>query len=221
LEQLYATHTASESAVVAGYYRGIAKSHFGEAVIPYALVMPDRVNPSTFLPATRSMLFTKEAWQVAGKFNEYLSDNEDYAFAHQLKKNKLKIIFTQSAVVDWQPRETVRQFFWMILRFARGDVQAHIIRPKVLLVFGRYLGGLVVAWLLWQQSIQVALLYLVLAISLYAVWAICKNIRFVPTGWYWLPLLQGTADLGVIIGSSWGAVLLLLSFGTGKHNNQN
>src|SRR3989338_7358403 len=41
--------------VVAGYYKGKSQTIFQKCLIPYVLVMPDRVDLNNFLPATRSM----------------------------------------------------------------------------------------------------------------------------------------------------------------------
>src|SRR6185437_12673858 len=76
--------------VVAGYYEAIARTVFQKCVVPYAFVMPDKVDPNNFLPATRSVAFTKKIWEKVGGFDERLSHNEDYAFAKALQKVKAK-----------------------------------------------------------------------------------------------------------------------------------
>lgn len=193
--------TNTQLVVVAGYYDAHPRTAFEEAVVPYALVMPDRVNPATFLPATRSMLLPKTAWQQAGAFDEKLADNEDFAFA-QILKTQTRIVFAPQAQVTWQSRSSLRSFWTMIFRFARGDIQAGIIRPKVLLVFARYLGALaMVGVLLWWRAYAWLGWSVVLGFIGYSGWAIGKNRRYVSRGWYWLPVLQWTADIGVMLGS--------------------
>jgi GT2 family glycosyltransferase len=194
----------SSPVVVAGYYQGHARTAFEEAVIPYALVMPDKVNPETFLPATRSMLLPKKVWELVGGFDEQLADNEDYAFAHKIKKIS-RIVFAPKAIVTWQPRSNVYQFSKMIFRFARGDVQAGLIRPKVVLVFIRYVMLLCLVVILWNyQAYAMLTALLLVGAILYSSWAVAKNRRYVPRGWYWLPVLQIIADVGVLLGSSAG-----------------
>src|SRR3989344_4126472 len=78
--------------VVAGYYKGKAKSIFEKCLIPYVLVMPDRVDGGQFLPASRSMAFKKSIWKKARKFPEEFSNNEDYVFAQNLKKMGANIL---------------------------------------------------------------------------------------------------------------------------------
>ncbi len=184
---------AQDEWVVAGYYDAQPKNAFEAAVVPYVLVMPDKVHPQNFLPATRSMLLTKNAWMKAGRFNELFDDNEDYAFAHKLREQKIPIFFTNSAKVTWIPRHTLRQFFWMIFRFARGDMFAGIVRPKLILIFVRYICLLLLVKFFWPFAIGLFAFYLV--------WSIQKNSRYVSHAWYWLPVLQIVSDIAVMMGS--------------------
>lgn len=212
LEQLYKQYIETRAPVIGGYYKGIARTNFEAAVIPYALVMPDKVDEKNFLPATRSMLFEKKVWRSVEKFNESLSDNEDYAFARKLKQKGIKIGFARTAVVQWQPRSTLQSFYWMIFRFARGDMQAAIIRPKVLLIFARYMFGSGIYIFLLQNSFGRANLFLLSVIFLYGTWAVFKNSKYAPRGWFWLPILQMTSDVAVLHGSLVGVVRLFNQF---------
>lgn len=202
LEELLKKHDESNCPVIAGYYKGIASSPFEEAVIPYALVMPDKVNPTTFLPATRSMLIEKKVWEKVSGFNESLSHNEDYAFAQSIRKSGFNIEFSKDAVVKWMPRKNIQEFWIMIERFAMGDIEAGLIRPKVLFIFLRYIIlFLMIGFLLFFSSFQQALAVVFILFILYSGWAIQKNKKYVKHGWYWLPLLQYVSDFAVMKGS--------------------
>jgi GT2 family glycosyltransferase len=185
--------------VVAGYYTAQIKTAFQQAVTPYALVMPDRVDPVNFLPATRSMLLPKTVWKKLGGFDRRFSDNEDYDFARRLRRQKNPIVFARQAQVSWQPRSNLLEFWAMIYRFARGDAQARLFRPKVAFIFIRYSLG--VGILLWSWPWAAA------GLVAYAGWSISKNLRHVPNGWYWLPLLQVTSDLAVMLGTVEGLMI--------------
>lgn len=202
LEALVEQHRETHSTVVAGYYRGLATNAFQEAMIPYALVMPDKVNPEHFLPATRSMLLAKSVWEKYGGFDESLADNEDYAFACTLQENRVPIAFAGDAIVLWQPRTSLWSFAIMIFRFARGDAFAGILRPKVVFLFGRYL--IVVAALMALSAIgqsHLAVWILQGGLAMYLLWTVIKNYRYCRQSWYWLPVLQITADFMVMMGS--------------------
>lgn len=201
LEELVSEQQRSKAEVIAGYYKAYPQTNFERAMVPYALVMPERVDEDNFLPATRSMLIAKQTWLKAGKFDERLPDNEDYAFAKKLQKQEIKMSFAKNAVVVWQPRATLRDFTKMIFRFARGDMEAGIVRPKVLLIFLRYL---VVLWIFvatLRTESPVILVTLLLGLATYIVWAIDKNYTYVRSGWHWLPVLQISSDLAVMAGS--------------------
>lgn len=202
LAELCAAQAATHAPVVAGYYRGLATTSLAEAVIPYVLVMPDQVDPTNFLPATRSMLLKKAVWQQLGGFDETLSHNEDYAFARRLQTDKYQIAFAQNAIVLWHPRTTLKSFVVMIYRFAVGDAESGCYRPKVGLVFLRYLLVKVLVMLLAIAfgAIQAGWILLSLLL-LYSSWAILKNCRYTPHGWYWLPILQFSADIAVMVGT--------------------
>jgi glycosyltransferase involved in cell wall biosynthesis len=192
--------------VVAGYYQGSAKNVFQKCLIPYALVMADRIDPHNFLPATRSVAFTKTIWEKVGGFDERFSHNEDYVFAKELKKIGAKIFFQKKALVYWFPRETFKQAFIMFWRFAYGDAEANILRPKVVFLFVRYSIALFFfIWLIISPSLFFLTSY-VLFFIFYFLWAVAKNYRYV-NAWqaiYYLPLLQLTADFAVLIGTVMG-----------------
>lgn len=201
--------TKDPQMVIAGYYDAHPRNAFEAAVVPYVLVMPDCVNPETFLPATRSMLLHRQIWHKVGGFDETLSDNEDYAFAHALLTAKAKIIFAPRAKVTWHVIPTLRLFAKTLFRYARGDIKAGILRPKVGLLFGRYVMGLVLlaSLMILGQSL-LALGFIVLTLGFYSTWAIIKNYRYVSQGWYWLPVLQLVAD-GAVMGGSVSGFLQL------------
>lgn len=203
--------------VVAGYYYGLPATPFEEAVVPYSLVMPERVNPKTFLPSTRSMLISKKLFLELGGFDEKLSDNEDFALARKIKsqKSKVKIILAKKARVGWYPRKNLREFVMMIYRFARGDARARILRPKVSLIYLRYLFLIIFSCLYlasqckmqnaqcqnWNLIIWYLLGIWILLFGIYSLWSIRKNYRYVKNGWYYLPVLQIASDLAVMIGT--------------------
>jgi len=194
--------------VVAGYYKGLAKSIFQKCLIPYVLVMPDKANAKNFLPAARSMAFRKSIWKKVGGFPEEFSSNEDYVFAQKLKKNRAKIVFNKDAIVYWVPRGNIKETFIMFFRFALGDAEARIFRPKVLLLFVRYTFGtiLLTYFLVFKSYLILDTLYLI--IFLYLLWAVFKNYRYIkhPMAFLYLPLLQAVSDVAVILGTLSGIV---------------
>ncbi|MBI5122688.1 glycosyltransferase [Candidatus Roizmanbacteria bacterium] len=192
--------------VVAGYYKGLPKNNFEKCLVPYVLVMPDQVNPKEFLPATRSIAFKKIVWEKVGRFNERLSHNEDYVFARKLQQKNYNVVFNGKAIVYWKPRNNLKQAFIMFLRFAYGDAEARILRPKVTLIFMRYI--LIISLFILYISTKNNYLYpfLYLLLFIYIFWSIAKNYHYVKKwqAFYLLPLIQFTADISVMLGTLMG-----------------
>lgn len=205
LEELVAVQKKQHCRVVSGYYKGDAQTALQTAIVPYALVMPKRVNPERFLPATRSMLIEKKLFIALGKFNPALSDNEDYDFARRIPAAE-PIGFAPKAIVSWQPPKTLSAFARMIFRFARGDAQAGLWRPKVILVFVRYAVVGLLFLLLWVHVSFWIWSLLLLLFVVYVAFAIVKNYVYAKSSWYWLPVLQIISDISVMAGSFSGLV---------------
>ncbi len=186
-----------KSDVVAGYYEGEYSSVFEKCEIPYVLVMPDKINTESFLPATRSMGITKTAWEKVGTFNEHYRYAEDYEFARRLQAKHIPITVVPAAIVTWRPRKNLWAFARMIFEHAFGDAYSRTFRPKVLTIYLRYL--LLIAVGVWYWAFGIG------ALLVYFAYAIQKNYRYVndPQALGWLPLLQVVSDFAVM----WGTVL--------------
>lgn len=200
---LSAQKTQKTDVIVAGYYQGDPHSTFEQAVVPYVLVMPDQVKADTFLPATRSMLLPKKIWQAVGGFDESLQVSEDYAFAHAVLKKygQQQMVFCPTAIVKWRPRSNLKDFYRMIFKMAEGDIRACMYRGKVKLLFGRYMGGLLILAATLKSGNAKGWVLLAVGLVLYLLWSIFKNKKYVADGWYWLPVLQLAADVAVMAGS--------------------
>ncbi len=207
LEELLKKQAETNAQIVAGFAIGDPQSAFEAAVVPYALVMPDKVDPKNYLPATRSMLLHRAVWDQLGGFPETLQVSEDYVFARAACSVGVQMAFAQEAVVRWRPRSTPAAFFRMVYLQARDDVRAGVVRPKVVLVWGRYvIGAMGVVFIGIWQGATVSLIAIFSAVLLYGIWAILKNIRYATASWYWLPIVQIAADMAVMTGSAMGFV---------------
>lgn len=189
--------------VVAGYYEGRSASIFEKCLIPYVLVMPDRANESTFLPATRSMAFKKTIWERIGGFSEKFSNNEDYLFANNLRNAGVNMVFEKKAIVHWVSRKNIQDSFVMFYRFAKGDSETRIFRPKVALIFFRYVVALLLVLVFVISRLSIMLNILILIFLFYIFWAISKNYRYVKNlkAILYLPLIQFTSDIAVMLGT--------------------
>jgi len=194
--------------VVAGYYKPKTNSIFEKSLATYTCVMPDRADPENFLPSSRSVAFRKSAWDNVGGYPEELDTCEDLVFDKKLKKAGLKFHFAKNAIVHWPQRKNIFQAAKQFMGYAIGDGQALYIRPQTPLLFARYIFGtvLVVLYLITNSTLLLSIIYYLVAV--YLVWSVWKNYKYVkhPEAFLYLPLLQITSDVAVILGMTIGLV---------------
>ena len=82
LEKLTAPWTAAGPApiAVAGFFLPDAEGVFQIAMAATVLPLPEDVDPDRFLPSSRSVAFTRDAWRQAGGYPEWLDYCEDLLF---------------------------------------------------------------------------------------------------------------------------------------------
>lgn len=206
IEKITEPFSNSNTDVVAGYYKGKAKNSFEKCIIPYFLIMEDRIDPNNFLPATRSIAFKKLVWQKISGFDERYSHNEDYVFAKRLKNAKAKIVFKKDVVVYWLPKKNLTEALISFYRFAKGDAESGIFRPKVIIIFCRYAIGIFLFsfFIISRSYLILNTLYLIL--FLYILWSIFKNYKYAQRleAIYYLPIIQITSDIAILIGTTIG-----------------
>ena len=178
--------------VAAGGYRVAAKTELQE-IMAHFLV--PRLGGESPLPASRSIMFTKKAWEAVGGYpEEAVSGAEDLEFSRRLAIHPdVKMIYCPEAVVDWEPPASLKEFFRDIVKHTRGNVEImywpHLWRN--LTVMGRW--GAFVIWP-WLGAG-------------YLVWILGKLGKLGKFGKFgrvkmalWLPVAQVAADGGVIAG---------------------
>ena len=166
----------------------------------------NQVDPSRFLPSSRSVAFTRDLWERAGRYPEVYSGNEDTIFDLAMERLRPRKAFVSDAVVRWRPAHSVRQVYRQYERYAEGDGQAAIFLTKetrYAAYFAAYGGGLALLVLgaLWWP----AWLLLVIALSAYFVARIRKVLsagmgRLVP---YAIAVIVAW-DVGRIVGYTKG-----------------
>jgi len=110
-----------EVEVVAGYYEPQPRTLMERAAAAAVVPGPDEVDPSTFLPSSRSIAFRRQAWERVGGYPEWTSFNEDTVFDVALKRSGARFQFEPRAVVRWRPQGRPARIFRQFFRYARGD----------------------------------------------------------------------------------------------------
>lgn len=188
LEKITHPIITKEAQAVAGFYLTSNSTIMQKSSAPFLAIMPDKIDPETFLPSSRSVAFTKKAWKEAGKYPEDVSFCEDLTFAQNLKlKNNL--VVQPRALVYWDHYKGINKFFHQIKNYASGDIEAgHVPHLyKIITVYARYLLFAIMSPLFF----------------VYLLWPIRKHYRYVkhPLGVFTLPMFQVLTDMGIILGS--------------------
>lgn len=112
---------------VAGFYR-VTGVTLLEQVIGLATMrgQMDDVDPKSFNPSARSMALTKELWQRAGGWPEWVNYSEDTLFDLQIRQLGVNWAFAKDAVVDWRPRTSFRSLARQFYAYGTGRGQTGI-----------------------------------------------------------------------------------------------
>jgi hypothetical protein len=165
--------------------------------------MPDKLDPENYLPSSRSIAFKKNAWKKAGMYPEWMDRGEDLHFAKKLKLKKLKFKFVKNAIVSWPQRKNIIEAFKQFFGYAKGDGSAMNIRTNVILLYLRYFLLFYLFFISIIEKSKSLLLFILILSLMYVYWAIRKNYKYIKSykAFFYLPLLQFTADLAVLTGT--------------------
>lgn len=109
--------------IVAGFYCMIGKNNLQKAESVFLGVTPRKFNHN-FLPSTRSMAFTKKAWEEVGGFPEGENNSaEDTDFNYKAVKLGLKYSRVKNATVEWGMPDTLMDYFNKIKAYAKWDIR--------------------------------------------------------------------------------------------------
>lgn len=182
---------------VAGAYQTKTQTKLNQAMALWLGLTPDEFhkNPD-YLPSSRSIAFSKTAWEKVGGYPDHLNYCEDLVFAQNLKKHT-KMTTEPKALVEWEVSENLWQFSQKLRHYAQGDVLA-LYRPhlqKIITIPIRY-----IIFFVWQP---IFLLYL--GWSYLKLYFKSKNHQ---VAWYG-PILQLISDLSVTLGAVQASIQLI------------
>lgn len=157
----FATPTPPQ--VVAGFFLPDPQTPFEVAMGATVLPLLYNINPNTFLPSSRSIAFTKTAWQQVGGYPDWLDFCEDLIFDINLKTCTGPFAFAPQAVAYFRPRGNLRAFFKQYYQYARGDGKANLWPRRHAIRYTTYLvAAPILAWLLLKRQWKWGILGLVL-----------------------------------------------------------
>ena len=118
------------TAMVAGNFEAEPKSYFERISTDVMLAGNHTIDIKTWLPSSRSIAFTKTAWEKAGRYPEYREfsqrlqlkcGGEDTLFDLALKDAGYEFADGLAAVVYWRPRPDFTSFYLQYYWYAVGD----------------------------------------------------------------------------------------------------
>jgi glycosyltransferase involved in cell wall biosynthesis len=149
--------------VVAGFFRSDPCTTFEAALGATTLPTAKEIDPAHFYPSSRSVAFTRRAWEHVGGYPEWLDYCEDLLFDFALEDEGYRRAWAPDAVVHFRPRASLRAFALQYYRYARGDGKADLWRRRQAIRYVTYLGlplGLLAArqwpWLLGPMLLAFA-----------------------------------------------------------------
>ena len=175
LEALVAPWEAdAQTIAVAGAFVPDAQGVFQTAMAATVLPLVEEIDPARFLPSSRSVAFTKTAWERAGGYPEWLDYCEDllfdFAINAQAPGRTTGFAWAPDARVHFRPRETLGSFWTQYYRYARGDGKADLWRKRhairyatyfvaLPLLLGHAFFGVFARWLGWLGLLAGVALY--------------------------------------------------------------
>lgn len=195
--------------VASGFYKPTYKNIFQKCLSTYTCVMPDKIDKENFLPSSRSVAFRKSAWKTVKGYPENLDTCEDLIFDKKLKDKGLKLYFQKNAFVYWPQRENIKNAFLQFFNYAKGDGFAGYFRPNTPFLFLRYLFAAYLIILSFIMNSMILNAFILLCLIFYIFWSILKNYKYINNkkAFIYLPTLQFTSDVAVLLGTSIGLIL--------------
>src|SRR5262245_56208526 len=146
--------------VVVGFFRAAPRTTFERELGATTLPDVDEIDPERFVPSSRSIAFTREAWRRVGGYPEWLDYCEDVVFDLALRRSGLQFAWAPAAVVSYRPRTSLGAYFKQYYLYARGDGKANLWPRRHLVRYATYLGApLVIAAGFWYKHTWLAVVF--------------------------------------------------------------
>lgn len=130
LDELVRPILSGQAQATAGFFVSDPRSTFEVALGATTLPDVEDVDPTTFLPSSRSVAFTRQAYAAAGGYPEWLDYCEDLIFDFRLAAAVGQFAWAPNAVAHFRPRGSATAFAKQYYRYARGDGKADLWRKR-------------------------------------------------------------------------------------------
>ena len=197
--------------VVSGFFRPTGSTFLERAIAFVATPRLAEISPEAFLPSSRSVGFTREAWSTAGGYPEWLDYGEDLVFDLALRDTGRTFAFTPDAWVTWSARPHLPGFMTQYFRYARGDGKAGLWPRRHAARYAAYGAGTALLVLLPRNRSLAAPLALAGAWYLRTTWmrVLMRRAEFGP-GWMralaLAPVIVAAGDVAKMVGYPVGVI---------------
>src|SRR5207253_4033102 len=123
-ERIIAPLECGKADVVGGWYEPLGDTPRESALGAMTLFSLRDIRPDSFVPASRSVAFTREAWRRVGGYDERLATAEDTVLAFAMRRAGLRFMFEPRAVVRCWTATSVVEAVRMYRRYAFSDGRA-------------------------------------------------------------------------------------------------
>lgn len=197
-----------DSYAAAGFFLPAPRSTFELSLGATTLPLLDEVDPSRFLPSSRSVAFSLGAYKCSGGYPEWLDYSEDLIFDFRLIDCSGGFAWAPDALVHFRPRPGLGSFFRQYYRYARGDGKADLWRKRHAIRYFTYLLLLPVLLLLSLLHHPLWLLVLGAGVLAYS-WRPIRRLRAQWQAYRWpqrvwalllIPLIRATGDVAKMLG---------------------
>jgi glycosyltransferase involved in cell wall biosynthesis len=208
LEKIVAPFEEATTQVVAGFFHPDSQTIFEMAM--GATVLPElrEIDPSRFLPSSRSVAFRKGAWAAVAGYPEWLDYCEDLIFDFRIRDRFGSFAFVPDALVYFRPRSSLRVFFAQYYHYARGDGKADLWRRRHVIRYLTYLvaaplvaaaGAVVSPWWLALYLIAIPGMFWTGWRRLARMWGDLNPAQKLQAA-LWVPIIRVTGDVAKMVG---------------------
>lgn len=194
--------------VVAGFFAPDPHTAFEVAMSATVLPQLADIVPSAFMPSSRSVAFTKQAWQAVGGYPEWLDFCEDLVFDSALRTKFGPFAFAPKAIAHFRPRGTLRSFFRQYYQYARGDGKANLFFKRHVIRYATYLvaapsillaGAFLSPWWGLLYLLAAPFMFFTPCKRLATLWGSLPPVQRVEAA-VWIPIIRITGDVAKMVG---------------------
>ncbi len=201
------SNSSKDPAMVAGFFRPDVEGPFETAMGATVLPALEDIDPVTFVPSSRSVAFTKQAWEAVGGYPEWLGFGEDVLYDLRIRDAFGPFGWAPDAIAHFQPRTSLKAFYKQYYNYSTGDGHGSLFALRHVIRYMTYLVGLPVGLYL-IFGIHWAFIFACLIVAFFYVKTPLRRLRSLGQnltwGEYtqailWIPIIRVVGDVAKMV----------------------